>query len=243
MSSYSEGQTHQLMEALETAGCSATEVTTLGQLGEGGFKKLRLFLQGKAQIVELVGKVKEKAKKVFKPFITLTTGLATKNSLVAEIIAKKNKNKVPDELSNVAKSMMDDRNYTVSQETNEVSFIILTVYEDLGLTTDAMTCVFMTDYFCSKWSAKNLDGFVIELCKSDDGPRIRKHWTNQPKNTVVRCAMQQLLDYQCVPPVPCVWELGCDSNGRRWLRGFRAKSGYHWDPGIEVVFRFRKIST
>jgi hypothetical protein len=51
MSSYTEGQTHQLMDALEVAGFSPAEVTQLGQLGNLRLNELRLVLKGGAKIV------------------------------------------------------------------------------------------------------------------------------------------------------------------------------------------------
>jgi hypothetical protein len=51
MSSYSEGQTHQLMDSLEAAGYTPTQVTALGQNFNGALNQLLLVLTGEAKVV------------------------------------------------------------------------------------------------------------------------------------------------------------------------------------------------
>ncbi len=51
MSSYSEGQTHQLVNALESEGFTPAEVTALGQNRDGVLTSLRLVLRGLAKVV------------------------------------------------------------------------------------------------------------------------------------------------------------------------------------------------
>lgn len=51
MSSYLEGQTHQLMDALENAGYTPAHVTALGQNSNGILDQLMLVLTGHAKIV------------------------------------------------------------------------------------------------------------------------------------------------------------------------------------------------
>src|SRR3990167_6250921 len=51
MSSYSEGQTHQLMESLEMAGYTSAHVTALGQNSNGALDQLMLVLTGVAKVV------------------------------------------------------------------------------------------------------------------------------------------------------------------------------------------------
>src|SRR3989338_7394952 len=51
MSSYKEGQTHQLANALEAEGFTPEEVTTLGQNRSEALTGLRLVLRGLAKIV------------------------------------------------------------------------------------------------------------------------------------------------------------------------------------------------
>jgi hypothetical protein len=239
MSSYSEGQTHQLMEALELAGVPATDVTKLGQFGKKGLLEICLVLNGKAKIVRIAEELREKVKRVLKPFLTFTTGPTTKEQLVADIQANKNKVGMTNEVSGYAKSMMNDPNFTISEVLEEVSFVALAIGDDLGFTTNPQTTDFMTDEFCQKWSAENLDGYVIELCKSDDGPRIRKHWTHQQKNTVVWCFMNRLIDSDRNSHV---WRLWCDSDGGRWLGGRWTGPTRRWNPNSRIVFRLRKIT-
>ncbi|MEK7540725.1 MAG: hypothetical protein AAB529_00575 [Patescibacteria group bacterium] len=51
MSSYSEGQTHQLMEAFEAKGFTPSHVTSLGQNADGILDKLMLVLISAAKVV------------------------------------------------------------------------------------------------------------------------------------------------------------------------------------------------
>lgn len=51
MSSYSEGQTHQLMDALEGIGYTPAQITMLGQNSNGVLNQLILVLTGAAKIV------------------------------------------------------------------------------------------------------------------------------------------------------------------------------------------------
>jgi hypothetical protein len=229
----------KLMEALEYAGFSAAEVTKLGQLGNSRLNEIRFVLNGKAKIVSVGEQVKEKVKKVLKPFLTLTTGPTTKERLIADIQANRNAMGVADEVSSYSKKMMNDSNFAVSQKVEKVSFVALAIGTDLGFTAQAQTIDFMTDEFCRTWSAENLDGYAIELCKPDDGLRIRKHWTRQPKGTDVWCAMRRLADPGCDPRV---WRLECSSGGRRQLCGGWAGPVGHWGLSCRVVFRLRKIA-
>ena len=53
MSSYAEGQVHQLMEVLELAGFSPDDVRKLGQLGTNRLNEIRFYLNGRAKIVSV----------------------------------------------------------------------------------------------------------------------------------------------------------------------------------------------
>ena len=53
MSSYTEGQTHQLMDSLELAGFTPAEITTLGQAGGTVLNEISLVLKGGAKIVSV----------------------------------------------------------------------------------------------------------------------------------------------------------------------------------------------
>jgi len=51
MSSYSEGQVHQLVEALERAEWTPNDLRLLGQFGEEGLAKIRAVIRGWAEVV------------------------------------------------------------------------------------------------------------------------------------------------------------------------------------------------
>jgi hypothetical protein len=53
MSSYTEGQIHQLADALESAGFTPAEITKFGQLGPTRLNEFRFVLNGRAKIVQV----------------------------------------------------------------------------------------------------------------------------------------------------------------------------------------------
>lgn len=225
---YSIGQMNQLGDALENAGFTPAEVETLRKFDLNQF---RFVLTGRAKIVSTVEKVAEKIKKVLKPFITITTGNTTAEKLIADIKA------MPAEVSDYAQSMTRNSAFTISATVGTADLVALTVAE-LGFTANPRTDEFMTAKFCAEWSTKNLDGAVIELCQPEDGPQLRKWWENQPKGTVVWCAMERIADSD---DYPYVWRVGRRSDGYRWLYGRWAHPAYHWSLDSSLVFRFRKV--
>ena len=175
--------------------------------------------------------MKEVVKKVLTPFITIATGGTTKEELIADIEA------IPAEATKYAKSITENKAFTISKEKGTANLVTLSVAE-LGFTEQPRTDEFMTEKFCAEFSAKYLDGYVIELCQSEDGLQLRKQWKNQPKGTAVWMAMERIADSFGYPRVFCV---GCRVAGELWLDGSWGNPGNRWNLGNRIVFRLRKL--
>ena len=180
---------------------------------------------------QVAEEVMQVVKRVLTPFMTIPTGATTKDGLVSDIEV------MPSEVASYAKSMMENEAFTISKEEGRADLVSLSIAE-LGLTEKPRTDEFMTAEFCEGWSAKHLDGQVIELCQPEDGPQLRKQWKDQPKGTTVWLAMERIT---VSGGGPCVWRVGRDSDGKRWLRGDWAGPGARWVQGNHIVFRLRKI--
>jgi hypothetical protein len=208
--------------------------------GKEWFDNLKLFLRKEptwvTKVVEqMAEKVEVVVKKVLTPFITIRNGTTTtKETLIAEVEA------VAAEVSDYAKSMIQNEAFTLIQHTAKTDLVQLSI-ADLGFTTNPRTDEFMTAKFCVEWSAKYLDGYVIELCQPEDGPQLRKQWKDQPKGTVVWCAMERLNDDN---ENLSVWAVGRDFSEALWLSGeWSGASGIPWNLNNVIVFRFRKITS
>jgi hypothetical protein len=189
----------------------------------------------KSRIKEVTKKV---VKKVLNPFITIEIGGTTREKLIADIKANKNGSDVADEVSDYAQSMMANQAFTISKEKGTAALVALSIAE-LGFTEDPQTIDFMTTEFCTRWSTENLDGYVIELCHTEDGPQLRKQWKEQPKNSLVYMAMKCI----SVPGGgPHMFTVERDFGVRRWVYGSWAGPGHRWRLGDRFVFRLRKIT-
>lgn len=129
-------------------------------------------------------------------------------------------------INSYAKSMMDNPDFVVGSSREEAKLIRLTV-ADLGFKTSATT-----DQIYERVQALGL-----ELCPPDTGPNYRLKYKDQPLGEWVRIGMKQITDSAGDPNV---FSLGRDDDGL-WLSHAWAKPDRTWDPGIEFVFRFRKV--
>ena len=197
-------------------------------LGDAEFKK---FLAKRPCWVTEVKKEVERIKKTLTPFITITVGGTTKDKLIADMEV------MPAEVTLYAKGMMANEAFTISKEVGKVDLVSLTI-ADLGFTTQTRTDAFMTGKFCAEWSAKHLDGYIIELCQPEDGPQLRKQWKDQPNGTFVWMAMDRINS----GGGPGVFGVERRSGGGRWLSGGWVFPDDLWYLGRRFVFRLRKIS-
>jgi hypothetical protein len=128
-------------------------------------------------------------------------------------------------ISDYAKSMMENRDFVPGKNREEATLIRLTV-ADLGFKTSATT-----DQIYER--AQTLG---LELCPPDTGPNYRLKYKDQPLNEWVRIGMKQIADSGGRPGV---FSLGRDDGGL-WLGSIWAKPDDEWRPGSKFVFRLRK---
>ncbi len=128
-------------------------------------------------------------------------------------------------ISDYAKSMMENRDFVPGKTREEATLIRLTV-ADLGFKTSATT-----DQIYER--AQTLG---LELCPPDTGPNYRLKYKDQPLNEWVRIGMKQIADSDGRPRF---FRLGRDGGGL-WLSNAWATPGREWDPDDGFVFRLRK---
>lgn len=146
-------------------------------------------------------------------------GGKTKEQLIAEMEA------AHINISDYAKSMMENPDFVPGKNREEATLIRLTV-ADLGFKTSATT-----DQIYER--AQTLG---LELCPPDTGPNYRLKYKDQPLNEWVCIGMKQIADSDGYPDV---FNLGRRGDGL-WLNGPWARPGYVWYPVYEFVFRLRK---
>ena len=129
-------------------------------------------------------------------------------------------------ISDYAKSMMDNPDFTVGANREEAKLVRLMV-ADLGFKASATT-----DQIFERAQALGL-----ELCPPDTGPNYRLKYKDQPLGEYVSIGMKQITDSG---GNPSGFNLSRDDGGL-WLDDDWAKPSNTWNPGSEFVFRFRKV--
>lgn len=173
--------------------------------------------------------VKKVTKRVLKVWKTIDVGGGTSEQLATRVAGN------CEEVSSNANFLMTKM--TVTQKTGTVSLVNLSPRE-LGFTSNPRTDAFMTKEFCAKWSAENLDGYVIELCEAEDGPRLRDQYKDQPNGETLWVAMERIADLH---NHPSVFGVGRRDDGHRWLRALGVYLDLEWPLDYRLVFRFRKL--
>lgn len=149
-------------------------------------------------------------------------GGKSKEQLIAEIeLARIN-------ISEYAKSMLENRNFTIGKTREEVTLIRLTV-GDLGFAGGAT----MDEIY------KRAEDLGLELCPPDTGPELRLKYKNQPLNEWVRIGMKQITDSYGNPSIFSLERY----DGGLWLDSRWAEPANEWDSGNEFVFRLRKAES
>ena len=128
-------------------------------------------------------------------------------------------------ISNYAKSMLENREFVPGKQSEEMTLIRLTV-ADLGFRTGATT----------EKIYERAEALGLELVPPDGGPHYRLKYQNQPLGEWVYMGMKQMADSD---GDPYVFKLGRYVDGL-WLDDDWAYAGREWDPGSEFVFRLRK---
>lgn len=128
-------------------------------------------------------------------------------------------------ISDYAKSMMQNQDFIPGKTREEATLIRLTV-ADLGFKTSATT-----DQIYER--AQTLG---LELCPPDTGPNYRLKYKDQPLNEWVRIGMKQITDSN---GSPSVFNLARRSDGL-WLDDAWADPDDEWRPYHKFVFCLRK---
>lgn len=128
-------------------------------------------------------------------------------------------------ISDYAKSMMENRDFVPGKTREEATLIRLTV-GDLGFTGSATTDEIY----------KRAEDLGLELCPPDTGPNYRLKYKDQPLNEWVRIGMKQIAGSDGSPHV---FRLARGVGGL-WLNYGWAEPDDEWYPDDEFVFRLRK---
>ncbi|MSR71271.1 MAG: hypothetical protein EXS50_01175 [Candidatus Taylorbacteria bacterium] len=162
---------------------------------------------------------------------TTSVGGMTTNELVVAIKGVKEKNEIAIEAMFIIDKIVS------AQKKEQIDHIILTV-RDLGFTSNTRTDAFMTKKFCAEWSAKHLDGYIIEICEPEDGLQLRLQYQDQPKGETLWVAMERIADFLGYHNVFCVRR---DGSGSRWLNVYWVFENGLWPLDYLLMFRLRKI--
>jgi hypothetical protein len=195
---------------------------------------VRLFVgslinRGK-QAIEAATSVAKKTLTVWK---TINVGGTNTKSLLAAI------KKAGNEIGDYARDLTTKDAFVIAEKPDKADLVIISIAE-LGFKSNPRTDTFMTPEFCAQWSAENLDGQVIELCKPEDGPQLRLQYTDQPNGEVLWMAMERIAGSDGGPRV---FYVGRNGGGTPWLRADWASPDDAWSLDRRLVFRLRKIAS
>ena len=145
-------------------------------------------------------------------------GGKTKEQLIAEMEAEHIN------ISDHAKSMMENKDFVPGKNREEATLIRLTV-ANLGFKTSATI----------NQIYERAQTLGLELCPPDTGPNYQLKYKDQPLNEWVRIGMKQIVGSDGRPRV---FGLGRGGDGL-WLDSAWTLPGSEWDPAYEFVFRLR----
>ena len=151
-----------------------------------------------------------------------TIGGKDKNQLLKELKQKKI------DVSDWAKQMMDNKNFTTSKKPEKIILMRLTV-KDIGFPDGATT----------QEIYNRVKELGLELCPAETGPNLRLNYLDQPLAEWFWIAMKQITDSGGDPGM---FGLGRDAGGL-WLPGHWANPEGRWSSDHEFVFRLRKFKS
>ncbi len=229
-------QAHELKLAFRREGPWTNEDIKALSERKGLLRQVYDVLHGTAEIVvkavaPVAEKITEKVEQVTKKFtvwIRAKVGGLTK----AQIVEKLNGTDAGDgktfQINEYAQNVLAKKECTITEKAEETEFATASP-RDLGFTKNPMTKEFLADDF--------LAPFGLELCRPDDGPSLRRAYTDQPDGEWLPIAMK---------PIFSGGDWGVFSLRRLgsglWLRtGFSADPGARWALVDRFVFRVRKI--
>lgn len=173
-------------------------------------------------------------KRTLAPNKTIKYGGVKGKDLLRKVVKEQN-------LGYWAKDIMTKPEFTTVDTEGTADLVFLSL-KDLGFTESPRTDEFMTAQFCTDWSAKHLDGQVIELCLPEDGPHLRLQYDNQPKYKIFWMAMERITDSA---GEPFVFRVECGDGGSRWLHAYVVlPDRRRWPLDSPcIVFRLRNLTT
>ena len=207
------------------------------EVGEEWLTELKKFLRKETCWIAKIGEVTTKvANKTLKVWKTINVGGTTTEELLKSIVEER-ESKEKNEVGNWARDITTKPAFVISSTRSQVGLVVLTP-ANLGFTVQPRTDAFMTKEFCAEWSAKYLDGYVIELCEGEDGPQLRLQYQDQPTGEILWMAMKGITSSGGGPRVFRVERRG---GGLRWLSADWSYPDGTWRLDRRIVFRFRKL--
>ena len=137
-----------------------------------------------------------------------------------ELMKEMEKNKVW--ISNYAKSMIDNPDFTTSKKQEHLNLVRISV-KDLGFPNGAKTDKIY----------KKAQGLGLELCPAEVGPQLRLQYLDQPNGDWFYIGMKQISDSDGDPSVFDVFRNG---DGRLELSDIDASPDRRWSGSNEFVF-------
>lgn len=144
-------------------------------------------------------------------------------------------------VSDYAKSLVNNRDFTTLDKEEEVDTIILTP-ADFGYERMPTTIELLDPTRLAEWSAQNaerLDGHVLELLPAEVGPHIRDQYKVQPNGEVLWIAMERIT---ISDGYPGVFSVKRRSDGKQGLYARWMVPNSQWSLDYRIVFRLRKVT-
>lgn len=151
-----------------------------------------------------------------------TIGGKDKNQLLKELKQKKI------DVSDWAKQMMDNKNFTTSKKPEKIILMRLTV-KDIGFPDGATT----------QEIYNRVKELGLELCPAETGPNLRLNYLDQPLAEWFWIAMKQITDSDGRPSMFGLRRYA----GGLGLYGDWASPEGRWDSGHKFIFRLRKFKS
>jgi hypothetical protein len=197
MSSFSEGQTHLLMDALERAGWTGDDLTKFGQLGHKDLQRVRSMIRGWDSIREH-GLVEDFSA----GRLEITAGGTSVQSAIGEVEAR------GVEITDAAHVILSGElmNWNgIGGEKRTVELFLMRVDEASAQFGRAWrNKTFLDDKFLAEWSRKNLQNRTIKLCNVEYGIRLAAQYVDQPKGQEILIAMRPQPCGYSAPGILCV---------------------------------------
>jgi hypothetical protein len=175
-------------------------------------------------------------KKTLKVWMMINTGGTNTEELLNAIEVKEG-DKEKNQVGYWARDLTTRPEFVISSTPSQVGLVVLTPY-DLGFRHSPLDDDIMTEEFCAKWSANNLDGWVIELCEPEDGPQLRLQYQDQSKGEGLWIAMKPITGSDGKPNV---FRVDRAEGGVRWLDAGWVIVEHDWPIYYRFVFRLRKL--